>query len=67
MTDDELIDEFYNGMNNVIILVVKEDKTVNLRTSIKDLKEVKSVLSAAYMMATLHDVKRDDYGIDNMH
>lgn len=67
MTEDEIIDEFYDDMNNVIILVVKDDKTVNLRTSIKDLKEVKAVLSAAYMMATFHDVKRNDYGIDNIN
>jgi hypothetical protein len=67
MTEEEIADAFYEGMNDVIILAIKDDKTVSLRTSIQDIKEVKAVLSAAYMMATLHDVKRDDFGLDNMH
>ena len=67
MEEDVLVEEFYKDMKDVIILSINSDKTVNMRTSIKDLKEIKSVLSTAYMMATFHDVKSSDFGVDNMH
>lgn len=67
MTEDEMLEEFYRDMEDVIILAIMPDKTVNMKTSIQDLKEVKSILTTAYMMTVFHDVKRDDYDVDNMH
>lgn len=67
MIDSEKLEEFYKDMQDVIILCIKPDKTVNMKSSIHNMTELKSVLSTAYMMATFHDVKREDLDVDNMH
>ena len=65
--DEEVWEEFFRDNQGVVFLVVRPDKTVSLKTNIYDMTELKAVFSTAYMMATLQDVKRDDYGVDRMH
>jgi len=67
MEDQDIWQEFFKDNNGIVFLVVRPDKTVHLKTSIHDLNELKSIFTTAYMMATLHDVKRSDYGLDNLH
>jgi hypothetical protein len=60
-------DEFWKDMEDVVFLCVKKDKTINMKTSIIDMEDLKSVFSTAYMMAMFHDMKRDPSDLDNMH
>jgi hypothetical protein len=60
-------DEFWKDMEDVVFLCVKKDKTINMKTSIVDMEDLKSVFSTAYMMAMFHDMKRDPSDLDNMH
>lgn len=60
-------DEFWNDMEDVIFICVKKDRTINLKTSLMDMEELKSVFSTAYTMAMFHDMKRDPKDIDNLH
>lgn len=57
---------FWENMEDVIFICIKKDKTVNLKTSIRDMEELKSVFSTAYMMALFHDAKSYPDGIDSI-
>ena len=65
--DQDIWEEFFKDNQGVVFLVVKPDKTINLKTNIYDMAELKSVFTTAYLMATLQDVKSDDYGVDKFH
>ena len=60
-------DEFWKDMQDVVFVCVKKDKTINLKTSILDMDELKSVFSTAYTMALFHDMKTNPKDIDRMH
>jgi hypothetical protein len=60
-------DEFWRDMKDVIFVCVKKDRTINLKTSILDMGELKSVFSTAYTMALFHDMKINPKDIDKMH
>lgn len=65
MGADSLDDDFLQNMTDVIIIAVREDKVIDIKTSIEDIVEIQSVLSTALMMATFHKMKRID--LDNLH
>ena len=58
-------DEFWNDMEDVVFLCVKKDRTINMKTSVRDMDELQSIFSTALMMATFHKVKQED--IDKLH
>jgi hypothetical protein len=63
----DALEEFYADMEDVLIIGVNSDKTINLKTSVQDLEEVQAILNTALMMVLLHKVKSDDFGVDRMH
>jgi hypothetical protein len=68
MGDDSLEeDSFYNDLQQVVIIGIRGDKTVNIKTNVYDLKELQSILSAAMMMSTVHHVKSLGKDIDKLH
>jgi hypothetical protein len=60
-------DEFWNDMEDVVFLCIKKDKTINMKTSVKDMDELKSIFSTAFMMALFHDMKRNPTDLDKLH
>jgi Cys-tRNA synthase (O-phospho-L-seryl-tRNA:Cys-tRNA synthase) len=68
MGDDSLEeDSFYHDLQQVVIIGIRGDKTVNIKTNVYDLKELQSILSAAMMMSTVHHVKSLGKDIDKLH
>ena len=68
MGTDALEDEkFYEDMAEVIIIVVKKDDTVNIKTTVQDMHELQSIFSTGIMMASFHDIKSLDPGVDKLH
>ena len=68
MGDDSLEeDSFYDDLQQVVIIGIRGDKTVNIKTNVYDLKELQSILSAAMMMSTVHHVKSLGKDIDKLH
>lgn len=65
MGADSLKDSFYEDMEDVVIIAVRSDKTIDIQTSVENLEEMQSILSTALMMTTFHKVKRRN--LDNMH
>ena len=64
---NDALEEFYADMEDVLIIGVNSDRTINLKTTVQDLEEVQAILNTALMMVLLHKVKKDDYGVDRMH
>jgi hypothetical protein len=64
--DDEE-DAFYKDAAEVIVLVVKKDDTVNIKTSVTDMHELQSIFSTAIMMASFQHVKSIGNDIDKLH
>jgi hypothetical protein len=60
-------DEFWADMEDVVFLCIKKDKTINMKTSVKDMDELKSIFSTAFMMALFHDMKRNPSDLDKLH
>jgi hypothetical protein len=58
-------DDFWEGMEDVVLLCIRKDKTVHMKTSVQDMDELQSIFSTALMMATFHKVKQED--IDKLH
>jgi Cys-tRNA synthase (O-phospho-L-seryl-tRNA:Cys-tRNA synthase) len=58
---------FYHDLQQVVIIGIRGDKTVNIKTNVYDLKELQSILSAAMMMSTVHHVKSLGKDIDKLH
>ena len=63
----EVDQKFLEGMKDYICIVIKEDNTVNLRTSTMDLEQLKAIFSAAYLMVSSHIVGTEDEGVDKYH
>lgn len=62
-----MIDEsFFDDVDGVVVIAVR-DKTVNIKTNIYDLEELKGVFTTAYMMALFQDMKKDPDDVDRMH
>lgn len=59
-------DEFWEDVEDVIMICVKKDRTVNLKTSIMDMEELRSVFATATLMAIFHDTKSYPDGIDKL-
>jgi len=38
-----------------------------MKTSVKDMDELKSIFSTAFMMALFHDMKRNPSDLDKLH
>lgn len=64
--DDE-DDSFYKDAAEVIVLVIKKDDTVNIKTSVTDMHELQSIFSTAMMMASFQHVKSMGDDIDKLH
>ena len=70
MGTDSLDDEdesFYKDAAEVIVLVIKKDDTVNIKTSVTDMHELQSIFSTAMMMASFQYVKSIGGDIDKLH
>jgi nitrate reductase NapAB chaperone NapD len=71
MGDDSLIDKedpFWQDMEDVLIVCIKGDRTVNLKTSIRDMEDLKGVLATLYSMALFQQMKQKPVdGVDRMH
>jgi len=59
-------DVFWDNLEDVLFIAVKKDKTVNIKTSIMDMDELRSVLTTAYMMAMFQHMKSSSEGLDNL-
>ena len=59
-------DEFWQDMEDVIFICVRKDKTVNLKSSVRDMDELRSIFTTAYMMALFHDTKSYPDGVDKL-
>lgn len=60
-------DDFWKDMEDVIFICVKKDKTINMKTSVADMEELKSIFTTAFMMAMFHDMKSNPKDVDNLH
>lgn len=60
-------DEFWKDMEDVIFVNIKKDRTINLKTSVKDMEELKSIFTTAFMMAMFQDMKSDPKDLDKYH
>jgi hypothetical protein len=68
MGNDSLDENFYENLDSVIIIGIKKDNTVNVRTNVYDKQEFQKILTTAMMMSALTDFKNiPDKGIDNLH
>lgn len=70
MGDDSLegeVDKFYRDLEGVVIIGVKKDQTVNIKTNIYDKEEFQAVLTTAIMMSALQNDKFSKRDVDNMH
>jgi hypothetical protein len=63
---DDTLEDPYKGLEDVIILGIRPDKTVNMSTSLQDLTEIQSVLNTALLMVLYYKSKDSD-GVDRMH
>jgi hypothetical protein len=54
-------------MKDYVCIVIKEDNTVNLRTSTMDLEQLKAIFSSAYLMVSSHNVGTEDESVDKYH
>ena len=60
-------EKFYEGMAELIIIVVKKDDTVNIKTTVQDMHELQSIFNTGIMMASFHHIKSLDPGVDKLH
>jgi hypothetical protein len=63
---DDSLEDYYKDLEDVIILGIKPDNTVNISTSITDLNEIQSILNTALLMVLYYKSKDSD-GVDRMH
>lgn len=61
------VDKFYRDLEGVVIIGVKKDQTVNIKTNIYDKEEFQAVLTTAIMMSALQNDKFSKRDVDNMH
>ena len=68
MGADSLISkEFFEDLSGIIIIGVKNDSTVNVRTNILNKEEYQSVVTTALVMSSLEKDKFTDKRLDNLH
>lgn len=68
MGADSLISkEFFEDLSGIIIIGVKNDSTVNVRTNILNKEEYQSVITTALVMSSLESDKFTDKRLDNLH
>lgn len=60
-------DEFWKDMDDVVFLCIKKDRTINMKTSVTDMEDLKSIFSTAFMMALFHDMKSSPKDVDKLH
>lgn len=60
-------DEFWQDMEDVVFLCIKKDRTVSMKTSVRDMEDLKSIFSTAFMMALFHDMKSSPKDVDKLH
>lgn len=60
-------DEFWKDMDDVVFLCIKKDRTINMKTSVTDMEDLKSIFSTAFMMALFHDMKSSSKDVDKLH
>jgi hypothetical protein len=63
----EVDDGFWDDMEDVIFLCIKKDRTINMKTSVKDMEDLKSIFTTAFMMAMFHDMKSSPKDVDKLH
>lgn len=65
---EDIDSDFYKDLDKVIIVGVKANKTVNVRTNIYDKQEFRDVLTTALIMSVSTDFKDiSNDGVDNLH
>lgn len=64
---EDIDSDFYKDLDKVIIVGVKTDMTVNVRTNIYDKQEFRDVLTTALIMSVSTDFKNLSDGVDNLH
>lgn len=65
---EDIDSDFYRDLDKVIIVGVKANKTVNVRTNIYDKQEFRDVLTTAMIMSVSTDFKDiSNDGVDNLH
>jgi hypothetical protein len=64
---DGELGSFYQDLEGVVIIGVKKDQTVNIKTNIYDKEEFQAVLTTAIMMSALQNDKFSKRDVDNMH
>ncbi len=45
----------------------KEGQNNNMKTSVKDMEDLKSIFTTAFMMALFHDMKINPTDVDKLH
>jgi hypothetical protein len=60
-------DGFWDDMEDVVFLCIKKDRTINMKTSVKDMDDLKSIFTTAFMMALFHDMKSNPKDVDKLH
>ena len=60
-------DGFWKDMEDVVLINIRKDRTINMQTSVQNMEELKSIFSTAYMMAIFQDMKSDPKDVDNFH
>jgi hypothetical protein len=66
-TDSLISKEFFEDLSGIIIIGVKNDSTVNVRTNILNKEEYQSVITTALVMSSLEKDKFTDKRLDNLH
>lgn len=64
---EDIDSDFYRDLEKVIIIGVKSNQTVNVRTNIYDKQEFRDVLTTALIMSVSTDFKNLSDGVDNLH
>lgn len=65
---EDIDSDFYKDLDKVIIVGVKSNQTVSVRTNIYDKQEFRDVLTTALIMSVSTDFKDiSNDGVDNLH
>jgi hypothetical protein len=60
-------DDFWKDMEDVVFINIRKDRTINMQTSVKNMTELKSIFSTAFMMAMFQDMKSNPEDVDKLH
>lgn len=67
MGTNPLDEDFLDNLNQFIIIGIKKDKTVNVRTNVYNKNDYQSILTTAILMSTLNKDKFAGGDVDNIH